>query len=126
MTAGVAAGEAVSGEGWVEMVDDYHRTYYFHEATGESSWANPAEGTVLRGEWLQSYDESGQRYWVHQVTGESAWEVSEEGEVIDTAGADLEEDDGSSAHLNNLANGSIYDTMNSQYSATAGDYTIEL
>jgi len=126
VTAGVAADGAVSGEGWVEMVDDYHRTYYFNEATGESSWANPAEGAVLRGEWLQTYDESGQRYWVHQVTGESAWEVSEEGEVIDTAGADLEEDDVSSAHLNNMANASIYDTVNSQYSATAGDYTIEL
>ena len=107
------------------MVDDYHRTYYFKEATGESSWANPAVGPVLRGEWLQTYDESGQQYWVHQTSGESAWDVTEEGEPIDTTGADLEEDDVSSAHLGNMAAG-IYDTTTSQYSATAGDYTIEL
>lgn len=123
---GEAGAQPAGADSWVEMVDDYHRTYYYNEATGESSWANPAEGPVLRGQWLRSYDESGQVYWVHQETGESTWDVSDAGEPIDTTGADLEEDDVSSAHLNNMVSASIYDTVNSQYSATAGDYTIEL
>lgn len=130
---GVAAeGEGATAAGWTELVDEYHRTYYYNEATGESSWGNPALGEVRRGEWVQTFDESGVMYWVHQVTGESAWEVTEEGEPVEGAGGDggvdlEEEDEGGSAH--NSASKSppgIFDTINSQYSATAGDYTIEL
>lgn len=111
--------------GWTQHIDEYQRTYYYNEATGESSWANPALGEVKRGDWVQTYDESGTMYWVHQVTGESAWDVTAEGEPVESTGADLEDDDGSPAHGSGGAPG-IYDTVNSQYSATAGDYTIEL
>jgi septal ring factor EnvC (AmiA/AmiB activator) len=131
--AGVAAPPAVStgdvtadlaAMGWTQHVDEYQRTYYYHDATGQSSWANPSVGEVRRGEWVQTYDESGSMYWVHQVTGESAWDVTEGGEPVESTGAEMDEDDGSPGPMG--GGGGIYDTVNSQYSATAGDYTIEL
>lgn len=121
----IAGGDGVPAAVWTELVDEYQRTYYYNEATGESSWANPALGEVHRGDWLQTFDESGIMYWVHQLTGESAWDVTTEGEPVESTGADLEEDDGS-AHNSAGKSPGIYDTVNSQYSATAGDYTIEL
>lgn len=119
-----AAPTVAAAAGWTELVDEYQRTYYYNESTGESSWANPALGEVKRGEWVQTFDESGQMYWTHQVTGESAWNVTEEGEPIDSTGGDMDESEGAAAP--SLATPGIYDTVNSQYSATAGDYTIEL
>ena len=118
-----AAGDLAS-MGWTEHIDDYQRTYYYHAETGESSWTNPALGEVRRGEWVQTFDESGQMYWVHAVTAETAWEVTEDGEPVEGAGADLEDEEEAGAPV--LDTPGIFDTMNSQYSATAGDYTIEL
>ena len=93
---------------WVAHVDDYNRTYYFNESTGESSWQNPDEPPEQKGDWIKNYDDAGTEYWVNEVTGESAWEVP----------ADSDGNDNSSS--------SIYDTSHSQYSVTAGNYTIEL
>lgn len=92
---------------WVAHVDDYNRTYYFNESTGESSWQNPDEPPEQKGDWIKNYDDAGTEYWVNEVTGESAWEVP----------ANSDGNDSSSG---------IYDTTHSQYSVTAGNYTIEL
>jgi len=96
-----------TGSSWVAHVDDYNRTYYFNESTGESSWQNPDEPPEQKGDWIKNYDEAGTEYWVNEVTGESAWELPAYSDGNDSSS-------------------SIYDTTHSQYSVTAGNYTIEL
>lgn len=96
-----------TGPSWVAHVDDYNRTYYFNESTGESSWQNPDEPPEQKGDWIKNYDDAGTEYWVNEVTGESAWEVPAYSDGNDSSS-------------------SIYDTAHSQYSVTAGNYTIEL
>lgn len=96
------------------------------------------DGEVMRGEWLQQFDELGREYWLNQTTGESAWEVPEDGNQPagslegslqgnihgSLEGSQHDEDEDEEAAPRGQP--SIYDTNASQFSATAGDYTIEL
>eukprot|EP00601_Ochromonadales_sp_CCMP2298_P029886 CAMPEP_0173341404 /NCGR_PEP_ID=MMETSP1144-20121109/9553_1 /TAXON_ID=483371 /ORGANISM="non described non described, Strain CCMP2298" /LENGTH=1248 /DNA_ID=CAMNT_0014287723 /DNA_START=121 /DNA_END=3867 /DNA_ORIENTATION=- len=108
------------GGGWVPNEDEYGRTYFYNEQTGESSWSNPDQPPLQRGEWVRHFDDSGQEYWVNGA-GESAWEVSEDG--VPVVHVDEEEDVGTTPPA---PSPTIYDTTQSQYSASAGGYTIEI
>lgn len=104
---------------WVELMDENNNTYYYNSITGETSWTKPSQsssGDVSAGgaeeeedlgDWIRQYDENGREYFLHQISGESVWEIPKEESGLG-------------------GNPSIYDTQVSQYSATAGDYTIEL
>jgi putative methionine-R-sulfoxide reductase with GAF domain len=114
---------------WVEQRDMLGRVYYYHEKTGESSWEDPRvpkpvvisenPQPITKGDWLQQFDGDGNEYWLNQVTGESQWFLPNDENALE---ADEDEP------MNMLQNNgpSIYDTNASQFSATAGDYTIEL
>lgn len=125
---------------WVQQEDDYGRIYFFNPATGQSSWEDPTKASqtvpetsvkeestkepqpVLKGDWLQQFDELGREYWVNQVTGQSEWVIPED---TVTYGAQADDED-EPMSMNPRGSPSIFDTNASQYSATAGDYTIEL
>lgn len=55
---------------------------------------------------------TGREYWLHQISGESQWERPS--------------DESGQGELGGAGHNRIYDTNASHYSATAGDYTIEL
>jgi hypothetical protein len=115
---------------WVQQKDMLGRTYFYNEKSGQSSWEKPPGITIVpmvKGDWLQHFDESGNEYWVNQLNGESSWTLPEDVANVGHQGQDLEEDDPDvlGAAPANLQS-SIYDTNASQFSATAGDYTIEL
>eukprot|EP01062_Namystynia_karyoxenos_P018021 TRINITY_DN16673_c0_g1_i1.p1 TRINITY_DN16673_c0_g1~~TRINITY_DN16673_c0_g1_i1.p1 ORF type:complete len:329 (+),score=40.18 TRINITY_DN16673_c0_g1_i1:148-1134(+) len=72
--------------GWEEHFDDHHnRTYWYNEATGESTWQRPvvrprpplpaAPPPRQQPRWEQFTDDnSGLPYWYCEATGESRWE----------------------------------------------------
>ena len=152
---GIAAAASVDSA-WAPVTDDYGQTYYYNNATGESSWTNPDdpnsgpaevaaagsggkeaavaaaaalgatlndEGMMQKGDWVQNFDGNGQEYWVHQVSGQSLWELPSS--VSGVKSVD-EEDSSFVGAGSGSGGGGIYDTTNSQYSASAGDYVIEL
>lgn len=123
---------SAANNGWVQQKDMLGRIYFYNELTGESSWEDPnapkpattdsAPQPVMKGDWLQQFDESGNEYWVNQVTGQSEWVLPDDVKDPNDQG---DEDEPISV-LKQLGSPSIYDTNASQFSATAGDYTIEL
>jgi hypothetical protein len=120
--------------GWVEVHDDYGRTYYYNSASGESSWIDPrgahtetasiVDKKVSRGEWDQYFDDNGTEYWVNRVTGQSSWNIP--AEDPDTYEDDVDEEDLASKNRRLRTEIDGFGTNASQYSISAGDYTIEL
>ncbi len=122
---------------WIEQKDMLGRIYYYNEGTGESSWTDPRapqpsspradKKSAMKGDWLQQFDESGNEYWVNQITGQSEWVIPDEIQRVgSTEGEHFDIDEDEPRTTNNHGAPSIFDTVTSQYSATAGDYTIEL
>lgn len=122
--------------GWAEMTDSYGRVYYYNNDSGESSWEDPrirptssSVKKLKKGDWVQHFDENGQEYWVNSTTGASAWEVPED-DLQTGFNEDADEEDLASANrrLRSAGNSSsvMFESNASQYSVSAGNYTIEL
>ncbi len=115
--------------GWVAAQDDYGRTYFYNSDSGESSWVDPRgsqhelDKKVSKGEWDQYFDDNGTEYWVNRITGQSSWNGPTEGDTYDD---DVDEEDLASKNRRLRADADGFGTNASQYSISAGDYTIEL
>jgi hypothetical protein len=123
-------------DGWEELQDEFGRTYFYNASSGESSWNDPRRPTssatgkskISRGDWDQYFDDAGTEYWINRLTGESSWNVPAENESSDAA-ADVDEEDLASKQRREKgmsAVGDMYASNTSQFSISAGEYTIEL
>ena len=80
----LAADAAALPPGWEELIDPAGVPYYFHQASGETTWDRPVErlppaavlSAALQDEgWTTLFDaESGRAYYFNNKSGESSWE----------------------------------------------------
>ena len=72
--------------GFVTMQDEFGRTYYVNNETGESTWELPsktinteeAPAATTSGQWSMEYDSKHERYYyINNETGVSQWEEPE-------------------------------------------------
>ena len=80
----LAADAAALPPGWEELIDPAGVPYYFHLASGETTWDRPVErlppaavlSAALQDEgWTTLFDaESGRAYYFNNKSGESSWE----------------------------------------------------
>ena len=59
-----------SMHGWEEIATD-DGTYYYHAATGTSTWERPAE---LGEKWVAHLTDDGKRFFCNATTGETSWD----------------------------------------------------
>mmetsp|Transcript_23418 Transcript_23418/g.41426 ORF Transcript_23418/g.41426 Transcript_23418/m.41426 type:complete len:165 (-) Transcript_23418:121-615(-) len=72
--------EEILPDGWTKHVHpESGSTYYFCEATGESSWSYPKgpeeKLPQLPEGWTRHFDSEGTQYYYNSKTGESEWEL---------------------------------------------------
>ena len=66
--------------GWSVHRTEDGRTYYYHAATGTSSWEPPSAAPgggapAATGEWSTQTTADGRTYYYSSATGESSWEA---------------------------------------------------
>ena len=80
-TSPAAEASVASASGWEAIDTPEGSTYYYHAASGESSWERPAalDGDAHNG-WVAMLTEDGRRYFYHAADGRSSWTAPAEWE----------------------------------------------
>ncbi|KAL1921694.1 uncharacterized protein VTP21DRAFT_10336 [Calcarisporiella thermophila] len=85
---GSNAAYAQSNHGWAEYTSPEGRKYYYHAASGKSSWEKPAELMTpeervrAECEWKEHTTAEGKKYYYNAKTKESKWDMPQEYQLM--------------------------------------------